>query len=312
MMEEGSNSTARLSLRAAACMLAGDARDPAAGGRVRRAVDQQLRRAGVEAQDADDVRTEVVLALLCAAAAELPLPLELVCARASAIARNKAIDHGRRRARAPLAFGDGSARAGSGRSPPGLAGRRARRGRGSCAPAAGARRPRAARSTVWTRRSARPSARTPRVGRRAPPGSRARPTTAYSPTPRLGCAAICATASTGVGALGGVAPARSRDAPACRGRARRRCCRHGSSRDHRRRRAGRARRARHPLPAPVPVVAAASSGGRVAAAPAAGRARGARGARASAARDRRCAATGDAPARAAAAASTSASELVHL
>ena len=70
------------------------------------AVDAQLRRAGVEAQDADDVRTEVALALLCAPAAELGLPLELVCARAAAIARNKAIDHGRRRARAPLALGD--------------------------------------------------------------------------------------------------------------------------------------------------------------------------------------------------------------
>jgi DNA-directed RNA polymerase specialized sigma24 family protein len=105
-MEEGRKSTARLSLRAAACTLAGDARDPVACARVRAAVDAQLRRAGVEAQDADDVRTEVALALLCAPAAELPLPLELVCARASAIARNKAIDHGRRRARAPLALGD--------------------------------------------------------------------------------------------------------------------------------------------------------------------------------------------------------------
>ena len=100
-------------------MLSGDPRDPAVGERVRRAVDLQLRRAGVEAQDSDDVRTEVVLALLCAAAGELPLPLELVCARASAIARHKAIDHGRRRARAPLAFGDCSARAGCGRARPG-------------------------------------------------------------------------------------------------------------------------------------------------------------------------------------------------
>ena len=103
---EGGKSTGRLSLRAAACALAGDARDPVASGRVRAAVDAQLRRAGVEAQDADDVRTEVALALLCAPAAELGLPLELVCARAAAIARNKAIDHGRRRARAPLALGD--------------------------------------------------------------------------------------------------------------------------------------------------------------------------------------------------------------
>jgi DNA-directed RNA polymerase specialized sigma24 family protein len=100
------NSASHLSLRTAACMLSGDARDPAAGERVRRAVDLQLRRAGVEAQDSDDVRTEVVLALLGAPSGELPLPLELVCARASAIARHKAIDHRRRRARAPLAFGD--------------------------------------------------------------------------------------------------------------------------------------------------------------------------------------------------------------
>ena len=67
--------------------------------RVRRAVQAQVRRAGVEAQDSDDVRTDVVLALLCAPAADVPLPLELVCARAAVIARNKAIDHGRRRAR---------------------------------------------------------------------------------------------------------------------------------------------------------------------------------------------------------------------
>jgi DNA-directed RNA polymerase specialized sigma24 family protein len=104
-MRGGLDSASHLSLRTAACMLSGDPRDPAAGERVRRAVDLQLRRAGVEAQDSDDVRTEVVLALLCAPAGELPLPLELVCARASAIARHKAIDHGRRRARAPLAFG---------------------------------------------------------------------------------------------------------------------------------------------------------------------------------------------------------------
>ena len=100
------DSASRISLRAAACMLAGDVRDPIAGERVRRAVSAQLRRAGVEAQDAGDVRTEVVLALLGAPAPELLLPLELVCARASAIARNKAIDHGRRRARAPLPLGD--------------------------------------------------------------------------------------------------------------------------------------------------------------------------------------------------------------
>ena len=105
-MEELEGSARGVSLRAAASMVAGDTHDPIAGQRVRRAVDLQLRRAGVEPQDAGDVRTEVVLALLSAAAPGLPLPLDLVCARASAIARNKAIDHGRRRARAPIAFGD--------------------------------------------------------------------------------------------------------------------------------------------------------------------------------------------------------------
>jgi DNA-directed RNA polymerase specialized sigma24 family protein len=102
-MREARTAGERLSLRAAACTLAGDARQPPGGQRVRAAVDAQLRRAGVQAQDADDVRTEVALALLCAPAAELALPLELVCARAAAIARNKAIDLGRRRARSPLA-----------------------------------------------------------------------------------------------------------------------------------------------------------------------------------------------------------------
>jgi hypothetical protein len=50
------------------------------------------------------VRTDVVLALLSAPDAELPLPLELVCARAAVIARNKAIDLGRRQARSPVAL----------------------------------------------------------------------------------------------------------------------------------------------------------------------------------------------------------------
>jgi DNA-directed RNA polymerase specialized sigma24 family protein len=104
-MEELEGSARSVSLRAAACMLAGDVRDPVSGARIRRAVDAQLRRAGVEAQDADDVRTEVVLALLASPAAELPLPLELACARAAVIARNKAVDHGRRRARQSISPG---------------------------------------------------------------------------------------------------------------------------------------------------------------------------------------------------------------
>jgi DNA-directed RNA polymerase specialized sigma24 family protein len=105
-MTELEGSARGVSLRAAASMVAGDERDPGSGRRLRHAVDAQLRRAGVAQQDAGDVRTEVVLALLSAPAADLPLPLELACARVSAIARNKAIDHGRRHARAPLALGD--------------------------------------------------------------------------------------------------------------------------------------------------------------------------------------------------------------
>jgi DNA-directed RNA polymerase specialized sigma24 family protein len=105
-MTELEGSARGVSLRAAACMLAGDARDPVAGARVRRAVDAQLRRAGVDPQDAGDVRTDVVLALLAAPAPDLALPVELVCARAAVIARNKAIDHGRSRALAPFAAGD--------------------------------------------------------------------------------------------------------------------------------------------------------------------------------------------------------------
>ncbi|MDX6541433.1 MAG: hypothetical protein QOI71_3043 [Gaiellales bacterium] len=105
-MTELEGSARGVSLRAAASMVAGDGLDPIAGRRLRHAVGAQLRRVGITAQDADDVRTEVVLALLSAPAGELPLPLELVCARVSAIARNKAIDCVRRGARAPLSLGD--------------------------------------------------------------------------------------------------------------------------------------------------------------------------------------------------------------
>ena len=76
------------------------------GERVRRAVDAQLRRAGVAAQDAGRRAHRGRARAALGARGGLPLPLELVCARAAAIARNKAIDHGRRRARAPLALGD--------------------------------------------------------------------------------------------------------------------------------------------------------------------------------------------------------------
>src|SRR3954463_12282253 len=105
-MTELEGSARGVSLRAAASMVAGAADGPIAGRRLRHAVDAQLRRAGIERQDAGDVRTEVVLALLAAPAGALPLPLELACARVAVIARNKAIDHGRRRARAALPLGD--------------------------------------------------------------------------------------------------------------------------------------------------------------------------------------------------------------
>ena len=238
-MGEVPDSASRVSLRAAACMLAGDVRDPIAGERVRRAVAAQLRRAGVEAQDAGDVRTEVVLALLGAPAPELLLPLELVCARASAIARNKAIDHGRRRARAPLALGDElpeAARPGRG---PGLPGRRPRRGHRDGAPAAGARRPRA------RPRTPRPApARSHRSARRGRGGARGRaPALDLLPRARAcpGAAAQRPARSAGRDRCAGrPRAARSRGAPARRGRARRRRRGHRSGRRHRR---GRARRA---------------------------------------------------------------------
>ena len=188
----------------AACSLAGDARDPLAGRRVRAAVDAQLRRAGVEAQDADDVRTEVVLALLCAPAAELPLPLELVCARAAAIARNKAIDHGRRRARAPLALGDALPEPRDAGVRPGLAGGRARRGH---AQSAHRRRVRADLVLALDRLDAPQRAA---IGAHAEGGAaRAAglPRSTYYRVlahAQARLAAICAGGSPGIGALGGV------------------------------------------------------------------------------------------------------------
>jgi DNA-directed RNA polymerase specialized sigma24 family protein len=305
-MEEGSNSTARLSLRAAACMLAGDARDPAAGGRVRRAVDQQLRRAGVQAQDADDVRTEVVLALLCAAAAELPLPLELVCARASAIARHKAIDHGRRRARAPLAFGAAVPEpAVEGARPGSLAD-----GLDEVAAAAHRRRVRADLVLALDRLDAPQRAA---IGAHAEGGAARAAGLPRSTYYRVLAHAQARLRSdlrdrlTGVGALGGalqraremlqhVEAAHGAAAAATAAVAITAAVVLGVHDEH-----------ATPLPAPVPVVAAASSGGRVAAAPLAVE----RGAPAAPAPRQRATAAAPpavgAPARAVAAASTSAS-----
>ena len=139
-MEELEGSAQRRQLARSGMHAGGRCARPGPGERVRRAVDAQLRRAGVAAQDAGDVRTEVVLALLSSPAADLPLPLELVCARAAVIARNKAIDLGRRSARAPIAFGDDLPEPDAGGSTPGIARGRARRGRRRGSPAAGAER----------------------------------------------------------------------------------------------------------------------------------------------------------------------------
>ena len=207
-MEELEGSARGVSLRAAACMLAGDARDPVSGERVRRAVDAQLRRAGVAAQDADDVRTDVVLALLSAPAADLPLPLELVCARAAVIARNKAVDLGRRSARAADRVRRRPARAASARgrardrSPTGSTRSRRRRTGGGCS----ADLARALEGLDAPQRAAIARARRA-AARRAPPGFRARRTTARSPMLRHVCAAICAAASPVSAALGDLARA---------------------------------------------------------------------------------------------------------
>ena len=214
-MTELEGSARGVSLRAAASMVAGDEHDPIAGRRLRHAVDAQLRRAGIAAQDAGDVRTEVVLALLSAPAGELPLPLELVCARVSAIARNKAIDCVRRGARAPLALGDDlpeprSRRPSPARSRTASTTSRPRRTCGGCAPTS------SRRSAASTRRSAPPSRRTPGAGPRAPPACRARPTTARSATRRRCCRAIYAGASPASARSGASPSARARSSPTSR------------------------------------------------------------------------------------------------
>ena len=129
--------------------------------------------------------------------AELPLPLELVCARA-AVDRAQQGHRPRPAARASAARARRRAARGADagratRAPwPTVSTRSPRRRTGGgCAPTS------CSPSNASTRPSAQPSQRTPRAGRRAPPGSRARPTTACSRMPRRGCAATCAVASPG-------------------------------------------------------------------------------------------------------------------
>ncbi|MEO9174275.1 MAG: hypothetical protein ABI317_02090 [Gaiellales bacterium] len=67
-----------------------------AGGRLQRAVEAQLTRRDVPGADRDDVRADVAFALLVSARRDR-LTLDAACAQAASIARNKAVDHHRRR-----------------------------------------------------------------------------------------------------------------------------------------------------------------------------------------------------------------------
>ncbi len=69
-----------------------------AGERLQQAVETQLTRRGVLGSDRDDVRADVAYALLLSPR-EDRLALEAACALVAGIARNKAIDHHRRRQR---------------------------------------------------------------------------------------------------------------------------------------------------------------------------------------------------------------------
>ena len=205
-MEELEGSARGVSLRAAACMLAGDARDPVVGERVRRAVDAQLRRAGVEAQDAGDVRTDVVLALL-ARARRRPS----AAARAGLRARRGHRAQQGRRSRAPPVPARRSRSARPPRAASARASARDRSPTGSTRSTALAHRRRVradlARALAAPGRSAaggHPRARRA-AARRVPPAFRARPTTARSHMPRRACAAICAGASPASAALGDLA-----------------------------------------------------------------------------------------------------------
>ena len=262
-MEELEGSARGVSLRAAACMLAGDARDPVSGERVRRAVDAQLRRAGVAAQDAGDVRTDVVLALLSAPAADLP-----AAARARVRPRRGDRAQQGRRPRPPQrARADRvrrrPARAASRwesarvRSPTGSTRSRRRRTGGACAPIS------RARSRASTRRSAPPS-------RAHAGGGAAR----ASGLPRSTYYRALAHAQArlrsdlrgrlaGLGALGDLARGARELFAHAEASARRRGRRHGRRRRRRRARAQRCPRAETPPRVPGADRRCRRSGGRV-------------------------------------------------
>ena len=175
-----------------------------------------------------------------------PLPLELVCARAAVIARNKAIDHGRRRARAPLvarrraagARADAGARAGS------LAD-----GLDEVAALAHRRRVRADLVLALDRLDAPQRAA---IGAHAEGGAARAAGLPRSTYYRVLAHAQARLSGDLRGRLAGARRARrrraarcARDLPARRGRARRCRRRHGGRRGHRRGRAEPARRAAH-------------------------------------------------------------------
>jgi hypothetical protein len=84
-----------LSLPEAAVLLSSGRGD--AGQRLQRAVEAQLARRNVLGADRDDVRADVAFALLVSARGDR-LTLDAACAHVARVARNKAVDHHRRRA----------------------------------------------------------------------------------------------------------------------------------------------------------------------------------------------------------------------
>ena len=103
-----------LTLREAAIAIVARADGDPVSARVWRAVDAQCARCRIERADREDVRHDVIVALLAHPAADRREPVELVCARIAVIARNKAVDHVRARARGPLPLAqDGLERAGA-------------------------------------------------------------------------------------------------------------------------------------------------------------------------------------------------------
>ena len=91
-----------LTLREAAIAIVAHAHGDPVEARIRRAVDAQCARCRVDRADREDVRHDVIVALLAHPAADEPEPVELICARIAVIARNKAVDSVRARARGPL------------------------------------------------------------------------------------------------------------------------------------------------------------------------------------------------------------------